>query len=84
VYLAPGARPLGLIVLALRAFFGQVRQESDFGMLRTTELRIETRGERARVANDGEIVILPTPLRYRVRPRALRVVPRKAAGEWPP
>jgi len=54
-------------------------------MLRTTEFRIETRGERARVANDGEIAILPTPLRYRVRPRALRViVPRKVAGERAP
>jgi diacylglycerol kinase family enzyme len=85
VYLAPDARPLGLIVLAVRAFFGRLRQASGFEMLRTTELRIETRGERTRVANDGEIAILPTPLRYRVRPRALRViVPREAAGERAP
>jgi diacylglycerol kinase family enzyme len=62
-----------------------LRQASGFEMLRTTELRIEIRGERARVANDGEIAILPTPLRYRVRPRALRViVPRKATGERAP
>jgi diacylglycerol kinase family enzyme len=70
---------------ALRAFFGRLRRASGFKMLRTTELRIETRGECTRVANDGEIVILSTPLRYRVRPRALRViVPRKAAGERAP
>ena len=74
LYLAPGARPLDLVVLAIRAFFGRLRAAADFEALRTTELRIETRGGRARVAIDGEISILETPLRYRVRPQALRVV----------
>jgi diacylglycerol kinase family enzyme len=74
VYLAPGARPLDLVVLALQAFFGRLRSSREFEVLRTDELRIETRGQQVRVANDGEISMLGTPLRYRVRPKALRVV----------
>ncbi|HEY3173765.1 MAG TPA: diacylglycerol kinase family protein [Thermoanaerobaculia bacterium] len=74
LYVAPGARPLDLVFLGIRAFFGRLRSGSDFEALRTTELRIETRVDRARVAIDGEISILDTPLRYRVRPQVLRVV----------
>jgi diacylglycerol kinase family enzyme len=79
VYLAPGARPLDLVAFALRALFGRLRASKDFEVLRTTELRIETRGRQAQVANDGEVLTLDTPLRYRSRPGALRVVvPREA------
>jgi diacylglycerol kinase family enzyme len=74
VYLAPDARPIDLVFLAVRAFFGRLRAAGDFEALRTTELRIDTRTGRARVATDGEISMLNTPLVYRVRPKDLRVV----------
>jgi diacylglycerol kinase family enzyme len=74
VYLAPDARPIDLVFLAIRAFFGRLRAAGDFEALRTTELRIDTRTGRARVATDGEISMLDTPLLYRVRPKDLRVV----------
>ena len=81
VYLAPDARPIDLVFLAIRAFLGRLRGADDFEALRTTELRIDTRGP-ARVATDGEIAVLDTPLRYRVRPKALRVVvPRETEGQ---
>ena len=85
LYLAPGARPGGLVLLAIRAFLGRLRPARDFEALRTAALTIETRSGRARVATDGEISILETPLRYRVRPGTLRVVvPReKGNGEAP-
>lgn len=73
-YLAPGARPADFVILALRALFGRLRGSPGFEVLRTTELRIETRADRARVANDGEIAMLSTPLRYRILPGALRVI----------
>jgi diacylglycerol kinase family enzyme len=78
VYFAPGARPLDLIFFAIRAFLGRLSAATTgFEVLRTTELRIDTSERQARVANDGEVVLLATPLRYRVRPEALRVmVPR--------
>jgi diacylglycerol kinase family enzyme len=74
VYLAPDAKPIDLVFLTIRAFFGRLRDSADFEELRTRELRIETRAGPTRVANDGEISMLETPLRYRVRPKALRVV----------
>ena len=73
-YLAPGARPADFVILALRALLGRLRGSPGFEVLRTTELRIETRGDRARVANDGETAMLSTPLRYRILPGALRVI----------
>ncbi|HSD71830.1 MAG TPA: diacylglycerol kinase family protein, partial [Thermoanaerobaculia bacterium] len=73
-YLAPGAKPADFLILALRALLGRLRGSPGFEVLRTTELRIETRGDRARVANDGEIAMLPTPLRYRILPGALHVI----------
>ena len=81
VYLAPDARPIDLVFLTIRAFFGRLRGADDFEALRTTELRIDTRSGQVRVATDGEISMLGTPLRYRVRPKALRVVvPRETEG----
>jgi YegS/Rv2252/BmrU family lipid kinase len=81
VYLAPNARPLDLLVLALRSLFGMLRNDSRFEVLRSTGLRIETRGDRLRVATDGELTVVPTPLSYRVRPGALRVKVPAVAGE---
>jgi diacylglycerol kinase family enzyme len=81
VYLAPGARPIDLVFITIRALFGGLRGADDFEVLRTTELRIDTRTGPVRVATDGEISMLNQPLQYRVRPKALRVVvPRETEG----
>jgi diacylglycerol kinase family enzyme len=43
----------------------------------TEELRIESRAPQLHVAMDGEVLLMKTPLTYRIRPRALKVmVPR--------
>jgi diacylglycerol kinase family enzyme len=83
-YLAPGAKPVDFLLFGLRALIGRLRGAPGFEVLRATELRIETRGDRARVATDGEISIVSTPLRYRVLPGALSViVPRETIEEAP-
>lgn len=64
----------GLIRLALRAFFGGLRQEKDFLALCTKEIWIDTKHKRLRVALDGEVTVMESPLHYRVRPRELRVL----------
>lgn len=64
----------GLLRLALRARLGHLREEKDFLALLTEELMIKTRHKRLRVAFDGEIDVIGTPLHYRVRPGALRVI----------
>jgi len=68
---------LGLVRLALHALFGKLKEARDFDMLSTTEIEIEThhrRAKRLRVATDGEVNIMQTPLRYRINPASLTVI----------
>ena len=68
---------LGLIRIALRALFGRLRAVNDFDALLAMEFQIETRRKQVRVATDGEVNRMATPLHYRIRAGALRVmVPR--------
>ena len=64
----------GLLRLAVRALFGRLRNEKDFLALLTSEVTIETRHRRLRVAFDGEVDVMPTPLHYQSRPGVLRVM----------
>jgi diacylglycerol kinase family enzyme len=64
----------GLVRLALRALLGHLREEKDFLALLTDEVKIETRHKRLRVAFDGEVDVMRTPLRYHCRPGSLRVM----------
>ena len=43
-------------------------------MLTANDLEIATKHRRLRVATDGEVTIMNTPLRYRIRPAALEVI----------
>ena len=75
LYVAHRTGRLGLLRLAVSALLGRLRQAHDFDALSAQEIWIETRRpKRLRVATDGEVTIMRTPLCYRVRPRALRVV----------
>ncbi len=74
VYVAGRAGRWPLFVLGLRALVGRLRQAKDFRAFAATELRIETTRPEARIATDGEVCRLPTPLHYRIHPRALRVI----------
>jgi len=70
-----------LLGLALRAFVGRLRDDKDFLALRSNEVKIQTHHKRLRVAFDGEIEVMETPLQYRIRQRALRViVPKDTDG----
>ncbi len=74
VYCAQHVSRLGLVRLALRSLFGRLRQDRDFDAFLTHELVIETGRRRMPVSTDGEVNWMETPLHYRIRPRALRVV----------
>jgi YegS/Rv2252/BmrU family lipid kinase len=74
IYLTHRTGRLRLIVLALRAVFGRLRNDRDFLALRSNEVKIQSAHKRLRVAFDGEITVMEPPLEYRVRPRALRVI----------
>jgi diacylglycerol kinase family enzyme len=73
-WLARRTRPLGLIRLGLRALFGLLRGVRDFEAFCGPEFEVAPAQKKIRVALDGEITMMETPLRYRSRPRALRVM----------
>jgi diacylglycerol kinase family enzyme len=62
-------------------FFGSLREAEDFDEFLTDEVQIEKRqrkNKRVLVALDGEVTVMESPLRYRILPKALRVIaPRK-------
>jgi len=74
VYVTHRGGRLALLALALRALVGRLNQSRDFEGTTATELRIESRHKRLLVATDGEVAAFDLPLRYRIRPRALRVM----------
>ncbi|HMJ06197.1 MAG TPA: diacylglycerol kinase family protein [Chthoniobacterales bacterium] len=74
LYLAHRTGRLGLFRLGWNALLGRLHQEKDFDSFCVEEATIETRRPRLLVATDGEVNWMATPLHYRVRPRALRVV----------
>jgi diacylglycerol kinase family enzyme len=81
LYVAQRPGRLGLLRLAIHALFSRLNQARDFDMLTAGEITIETRHRRLRVATDGEVTIMSTPLHYRILPAALKVnVPRPTAS----
>ena len=63
-----------LVLLALRALFGRLRQARDFDAMLATEIVIRNRRPQLRVATDGEVTAMAPPLNYRVRAASLLVM----------
>ena len=74
IYLTPDVGRMGLVWFAFRALFGDIRPGRDLMVLQTSSASINGMRRRIRVAADGEIDNLETPLEYRIRPGALQVV----------
>jgi diacylglycerol kinase family enzyme len=74
LYVAQRPGRLGLLRLGWSALWGRLAQERDFDVLSAQSLDIETRHKRIRVATDGEVTVMATPLRYTIRPGALSVI----------
>jgi len=74
VYVAQHPTRLSLLRFALRALCGTLAQARDFDVLLVENMDIHTRHRRLRVATDGELAVLATPLSYRIRPGALAVL----------
>jgi diacylglycerol kinase family enzyme len=74
-YLAPRMHTRDLPKLFLWALLGRARRHGAFATFGAAEMWIDTPRRRSvRVATDGEITMLSTPLHYRVAPGALRVL----------
>jgi YegS/Rv2252/BmrU family lipid kinase len=74
LYVAQRPGRLGLVRFAWRALWGRLAQERDFDVMLSDKFDIRTRHRRLRVATDGEVTVMATPLRYRIRPAALTVI----------
>ena len=74
-YVAPRLRGRDLPGLLVLALAGRARAHQTLESFAAVELQIDTsRRRRLRVALDGEVAPMSTPLHYRVRPRALEVI----------
>lgn len=64
----------GVTMLLVHTLLGRLRQWKDFEEVNTDQITIQTRKKRLPVALDGEVRVLETPLHYRTRPKALKVI----------
>ncbi len=82
IYLTRRQGRRGLLGLAVHALTGTLLQQRDFEALTAGTVSIATRHKSLPVATDGEVTNMNTPLEYRIRPGALRVVvPAPAPAE---
>jgi len=68
-----------LLRLALQALLGRSNPR-ELVILETSEFWVRPKAKTLRVANDGEVHRMDTPLHYRCLPRALRVIVPSRAG----
>ena len=74
LYVTQRTGRFGLLRLALLALFKRLDQARDFEVVCTQDFLVHTHHRCLQVATDGEVTKMETPLRYRVRPSALRVI----------
>lgn len=72
----------GLVMLFWKTVTRRLRQWKEFEAVATEHVTVRAKRKRLRVALDGEVAVMRTPLEYRTRPKALRViVPRRGARD---
>jgi diacylglycerol kinase family enzyme len=74
VYVVKPQTRLGLLLLPWKIIFELTDPARDVELFRLGSLEIRSRHRQMRVAADGEVLSLPTPLRYSIRPAFLHVV----------
>lgn len=74
LYLTQRMGRFGLLQLAMRALLHRLQQSRDFDVVAAHHFTVHTHHKHLRVATDGEVSMMNTPLRYRVRPGALQVI----------
>ena len=71
-YLLKQTGRLSFLRILLMGILG-LKHDKDFDFIFSREFQVQTRRSRIIVSADGQLVALDTPLRYRIRPKALRV-----------
>ena len=78
LYAARSSGRLGFFGLAAHALLGRLDQARDFVGTALPEVWVDEHHGHPVVAFDGEICNVETPIRYRIRPRALKVIAPRA------
>jgi len=73
VYTIDRLKLADVVRIAIGLLFGTWRHDPTIHEFRTSSVNLSGGRRAIRVMNDGEIMLIPPPLRYRIRPRALRV-----------
>jgi diacylglycerol kinase family enzyme len=73
-YVLPPVGRLGLLKLGLRMVRRKLTPATDFHLLCSDAIHVRTRARSLSIAYDGELVRLKSPLTFRMRPDALRVL----------
>ena len=63
-----------LIKIGIKALFSQLNNEDDFVVESDEQFKINSRKKMIRVAADGEIYKMKTPLTYQIMPSALKLI----------
>ena len=75
IYLPLATSRLKLLRMSVSALLGKLHRSEDFEALLARELHIETRRQRSlHVTLDGEVTAMNSPLHYKIRSKALRVM----------
>jgi diacylglycerol kinase family enzyme len=74
LYLTSRTGRWALVRLSFRAFFNRLDQARDFYSACLPEFWVDTPKPSVHVAVDGEVQVMTTPLHFKVRPGALRVI----------
>ena len=80
LYILHPKKAPGLFWLGIRSLLSVGSHAQDFDDFQVTDFRIESQNAYIEVATDGEVMHMQSPIRYRIRPRALHVLtPRVGA-----
>jgi diacylglycerol kinase family enzyme len=74
VFLAPECGRFEILSLPVRALTRRLGSGAPFASFQTDTVTVEVAPRHVNVALDGEVVLMTSPLVYRARPRALRVI----------
>jgi diacylglycerol kinase family enzyme len=74
LYVAESLTPWRALVLGARMLIGKWRDAPELTRIEADAFTIDSRRRTVRVMNDGETLLLPPPLHYRIRRGALRVI----------
>jgi diacylglycerol kinase family enzyme len=84
VYVVKQQSWFGLVLIPLKIAFGLIDSARDVELFRTKTLEITSHRTTMLVSLDGEAVHMNTPLKFRIRPAALKVLAPAQVGSVSP